>query len=186
LRSCIIAWDVGTVVVVGVLERLLHAGEALVEHLPTEQVLDLLVLLAGRGARPVVPGQFGHGGRWRRRQAVELQFGQGPVAVVDGHVPRELTALGEDRFVEELADLRERAVEVVLARQLTALLGDTAGEVVEAALVTPTAAEELPHRAFRGVPGHDVLSEALDAIGQVGGRRERVGTTGVLPVPGVP
>ena len=38
--------DRGAVLVGRVLERLLHAGEPLVEHLAAEQVLDLLVVLA--------------------------------------------------------------------------------------------------------------------------------------------
>ena len=40
----------------GVLERLLHAGEALVEQLAAEQVLDLVVLLARLAAAPLVVG----------------------------------------------------------------------------------------------------------------------------------
>lgn len=34
-----------------VLQRLLHAGEPLIEHLPAEQILDLLVLLPRLGLR---------------------------------------------------------------------------------------------------------------------------------------
>ncbi len=39
--------DALPVLVGGVLQRLLHPGEALVEHLATHEVLDLLVLLPG-------------------------------------------------------------------------------------------------------------------------------------------
>ena len=53
--------DALTVLVGGVLQRLLHAGEALVEHLPAEQILDLLVLFARLLAAPVVVGQLLHG-----------------------------------------------------------------------------------------------------------------------------
>ena len=44
--------DRRAVLVGGVLQRLLHAGEPLVEQLPAEQVLDLLVVLAGLRAMP--------------------------------------------------------------------------------------------------------------------------------------
>ena len=46
-----------------VLEGLLHAGEPLVQQLATEEVLDLLVLLAGLPAAPGVVGELGDGRR---------------------------------------------------------------------------------------------------------------------------
>ena len=49
------------VFIAGVLQCLFHAREALVEHLPAEQVLDLLVALPRLGAAPVVVGEFLHG-----------------------------------------------------------------------------------------------------------------------------
>mgnify|MGYP000084151766 CR=1 FL=1 len=45
----------------GVLQRLLHPGEALVEHLPAEKILDLFVLLFGFAAAPLVFREFLHG-----------------------------------------------------------------------------------------------------------------------------
>ena len=50
--------DALTILVGGVLQRLFHAGEPLVEHLAAEQILDLVVLLAALGAAPLVVGQF--------------------------------------------------------------------------------------------------------------------------------
>ena len=44
--------------VTGVLQCLLHSGEALVEHLPAEQVFDLLVLLLGFTAAPLILREF--------------------------------------------------------------------------------------------------------------------------------
>ena len=58
--------DALPVLVGGPFERLLHPGEALVEHLAAEQVADLLVILPGLRAAPVVVGEFLHGLRRRR------------------------------------------------------------------------------------------------------------------------
>lgn len=140
--------DRGPVGVGGVLERLLHPGEPLVEHLAPEQVLDPPV---GRGrlrTLPPVVAELAHRRGGGGREAVQLHLGEGSDAVVHLHVTRQLAALLRDGLVQQLADLLERAVEVVLARQLAATLGDTAGEVVEPGLVTTTTAEELPHRAL--------------------------------------
>ena len=63
-------------------------------------------------------------------------------------VAGQLLALLEHGAVEQLADLLQGAVEVVPLQQLAALLGDPAGEVVEARLVAAAAAQELPHRAL--------------------------------------
>ena len=48
------------VFVTGVLQRLFHAGEALIEYFPSEQVLDLLVFLLRFGASPLVLREFLH------------------------------------------------------------------------------------------------------------------------------
>ena len=50
--------DALTVLVGRVLQRLLHPGETLIEHLATQQILDLLILLAGLRGPPVVFGEF--------------------------------------------------------------------------------------------------------------------------------
>ena len=63
-------------------------------------------------------------------------------------------------------------------------LGDLAGEVVEAALVLPAAAQELAHRALGRVPGHHVLADRVQRLGEVDRRRERVRPAGVPAVAG--
>ena len=125
------------VLVGGALERLLHAGEPLVEQLAAEQVLDPLVVLARLAGLPVVVGQLAHGGRDRGRQVLELHLAERAVVVVEVDVAGELLALLEHRVVEQLAHLLERAVEVVPLQQLAPLLRHPAGEVVEAGLARP-------------------------------------------------
>ncbi len=83
-------------------ERLLHAGEALVEHLPAEQILDLLVLLACLVAAPAVVGEFLHRFGRRRRERLELQFAEACVVV---QCARQFFALGQHSVVEQLFDL---------------------------------------------------------------------------------
>ncbi len=85
-------------------------------------------------------------------------------------------------MVEELADLLQRAVEVVPLEQLAAPLGDPAGQVVQAGLVATAPAEELPHRPLGRVAGHDVLADGVQRLGEVDGRGERVGPAVVRPV----
>ena len=77
-------------------------------------------------------------------------------------------------MVEQLADLLQRAVEVVPLEQLAAPLGDPAGQVVEPGLVATAAAQELPHRPLRRVAGHHVLADRVERLGEVDRRRERV------------
>ena len=119
----------------GALERLLHAGEALVEELAAEQVLDLLVGLARLRGLPVVRRQLADRGRGGGRQVVEHELAERAVAVVQRDVAGQLPALGEDGLVEQLLDLAHRAVEVV------ALAGSRAG------------ARRRGGRARRGRPG---------------------------------
>ena len=126
----------------GVLEGLLHAGEPLVEQLATEEVLDLLVLLAGLAAAPVVVGELGDGRRRRGRQALHPHLGEAGVVV---EVAGELLALGEHGLVEEPADLLEGAAEGVLLEELPAPCGDLPGEVVEPGARRRSAPEQLAH-----------------------------------------
>ncbi len=177
--------DGGAVVVRGVLERLLHAGEALVEDLAAEQVLDLLVLLSGGRTRPVVAAQFLHGARGRRRQAVELQLGQRAVTVVHVDVPGEFPALGAQGLVEQLLHLLQGAVEVVPAREFASAFGHTAHQVVEAPLRLPATAQELAEGALGRGPAHDVLADGVERLGQVDRGSERVRPALVPAVAGV-
>ena len=70
--------DRGAVLVGGVLERLLHAGEALVEQLAAEQVLDLLVVLAGLAALPVVVAELADRRRGARTAGCRAASRAGP------------------------------------------------------------------------------------------------------------
>ena len=85
-------------------------------------------------------------------------------------------------MVEQLADLLEGAVEVVPLGQLAPLLGDPAGQVVEAALVLAAAAQELAHRPLGRVAGHHVLADRVERLGDVDRRSQRVGTAVVRRV----
>ena len=107
LRSFEHVVDALTVLVGGAFQRLLHAGEALVEHLTTEQILDLLVLLSRLVAAPVVFGKLLHGLGRRRRQRIQLQFAEAGVVVQRAG---QFLALGQHRLVEQLFDLLQGAV----------------------------------------------------------------------------
>ena len=99
--------DALAILVGGPLQRLLHAREALVEHLTAEQILDLLVLFAGLGAAPVVVGQLLHRLGGRGRQRVQLQLAEAGVVVQRAG---QLLALGQHGLVEQLLDLLQGAV----------------------------------------------------------------------------
>ena len=166
--------DRDTVLLGGTLQRLLHAGEALVEDLAAEEVLDLLVGLARLAALPVVRRQLAHRGRRRGGQLVELHLAEGAIVVVHHHVTGQLAPLGEDRLVEQLAHLLHRAVETVALEDVPPPLRDLAGEVVEAPLVLPAPAQELAHRPLGRVAGHHVLADVVQRLGEVDGGRQRV------------
>ncbi len=135
-------------------------------------------------ALPVVVAQLADRGRRRRRQVVELHLGERAVALVHVDIARQLLALLEDRPVEQLLDLLQRAVEVVSLGQLASSLRDPTRQVVETGLVPAAAPQELPHRPLGRVAGHDVLADRVQRLGQVDRRRERVGPVDVLAVAG--
>ena len=168
--------DALAVLVGGVLQRLLHAREALVEHLAAEQILDLLVLFAGLAAAPVVVGELLDGLRRRRRQRLELQLVE-PGVVVER--AGQLLAFGQHRLVEQLLDLLQGAVEVVARQQLSATTVGLGGELVGAAHVLGAAPQQLRQRAPRRAALHHVLADLLERLAQVDRRRQRVGPAGV-------
>ena len=174
--------DGRAVLVARVLERVLHAGEPLVEQLAPQEVLDLLVRLLGGLGLPVVRTQRVHGSGRRAGERVERHLPQGPVAVVHGRVAGELLALFQERRLEQLLDLLERAVELVVAQQALSLPVDVTGQVVEAALVAAAAPQVLAQRALRRVPRHDVLRDRLQRLGEVDRRRERIGSARIPSV----
>jgi hypothetical protein len=117
-----------------------------VEHLATQQVFDLLEIGAGLAALPVVGAKLAHRCGRGGGQCVELHLGQHPIAVVHLGVPGELFAFSQDRLLEEFLHLLQRAVEVVLAGEVSSALGDPAGEVVQTGPVGSAPAQKLPHR----------------------------------------
>ena len=164
----------------GVLERLLHPGEALVEQLAAEEVLDLVVLLAGVAAAPLVVGELGDRRRGGCREPLHPHLGE-PCVVVE--VAGQLLALGEHGVVEQLPDLLEGAAELVLLEQLAPALRHLPGQLVEADPRLGALPQQLAHRPLGRDPGHDVLADGVERLAQVDRGRERVGPPGV---PGVP
>ena len=171
--------DALTVLVGGVLQRLLHAGEPLIEHLAAEQILDLLVLFARLTAAPVVVGQFLHGLGRRRRQRLDPHLVE-PGVVVER--AGQLLALGQHRLVEQLLDLLQGAVKVVALQQLPATTIGFGGQFVGAAHVLGATAHQLGQRTPRRAALHDVLADLLERLAQVDRRRQRIGPAGVSRV----
>ena len=171
------------VLVGGVLQGLLHAGEALVEHFAAEQILDLLVLLAGLRGAPVVFGELLHRLGRGRRQRFQLQLAE-PGVVVER--ARQLLALGQHRVIEKLLDLGQRAVEVVALQQLPSAPVRLGGQPVGAGHVLRTAAQQFRQRPPRRGALHDVLPDRFQRFAQVDGRGQRVGPAGVSRVPRCP
>ncbi len=132
--------DALTVLVGGVLQRLLHPGEPLIEHLAAEQILDLVVLLARLLAAPVVVGQLLHGLRGRRRQRLDPHLVEAGVVVERAG---QFLALGQHRLVEQLLDLLQGAVKVVALQQLPATAVRLGGQPVGAAHVLRAAPHQL-------------------------------------------
>ena len=165
----------------GVLQRLLHPREALVEEFATEQVLDPLVILAGLRRAPRVVRQRRDRRSSRCGQARQAHLGEAGVVV---EVAGQLLALGEQRTVQQLPDLLEGAIQPVPVEQFPAAPLHLAGQVVETALFAAAAAQELPHRRRGRVPGHHVLADRLEGLGEVDRGREGV-AAGVAAVAGV-
>ena len=165
---------------VGVLERLLHALELAVEHLPAEQVAQLLELLPGGLRPPVVLGQLPDRPGGVVRQVVELGLAEPGVVA---RVGEQLAALGLERLVEQLAGLLEHPVEPAGVAQLALALADPPHQVVEALAVLPAAAEQVAERVPGVVAAQDALAHLVERLPDVIGRRERVRPIVVRPVP---
>ena len=85
------------VLITGVLQRLFHPGETLVEHLPAKKILDLLVLLFRLTAAPLVFREFLHGLGRRGRQRFDLQLLESGVVI---ECSGQLLALSKYRLVK--------------------------------------------------------------------------------------
>ena len=95
------------ILVGGPFQSLLHAGEALVEHLAAEQILDLVVLLARLVTAPAVFGELLHGFGRRRRKRLQLQLTKARIIIQRAG---QFLALGQHRLVEQFLDLLQSAV----------------------------------------------------------------------------
>ena len=122
--------DALTILVGGVFQRLLHPGEALIEHLAAEQILDLFVLFARLGAAPLVVGQFLYCLGRRRGQRLDPHLLEAGVVVERAG---QLLALGQHRFVEQLLDFLQSAVKVVALQQFPTTSVGLGGQLVGAA-----------------------------------------------------
>ena len=168
----------------GALERLLHAGEPLVQDLAAQQVLDPLVGFPGGARLPVVGGEFVDRRRRGFGQVLQLHLPEGAVGVVHHGVAGQLFALLQHRGVEQLLDFVEGAVQPVPAQQFTAPLLDAAGEVVEPFPVAAAAPQVLLQGVPGRVAGHDVLGDGVQRLRQVHRRGERIRSSPVPAVPG--
>ena len=153
--------DALTVLVRRVLQCLLHPGEALIEHLPAEQILDLLVLFARLLAAPVVVRQLLHGLGRRRRQRLDPHLVESGVVVERAG---QLLALGQHRLVEQLLDLLQGAVKVIALQQLPAPAVRLGGQPVCAAHVSGAAPHQLGERPPRRAALHHVLADLLQRL----------------------
>lgn len=174
--------DPSTVLLGGPLECLLHALEALIEHLAAEQILDLLVVLPRLAAAPVVVGELLHGLRRRRRQFGDLHLLEAGVVV---QRTGQGLALLEDRRVQQLAHLLQGAVEILVLQQFPPTTVRPRGEIVQAAHVLRPATQHLLHRAARRRTFENVLTDRVERLPQIDGWRQRIRTVDVRPVPGV-
>ena len=167
------------VLVGGPFQRLLHAGEALVEHLAAEQIFDLVVLLTRLVAAPVVFGELLHSLGRRRRKRIQLQLAE-PCVVVQR--AGQFFALGQHRLVEQLLDLLQRAIQVVLAQQLSASAVGFGGQPVGSGHALGATAQQLRERPARRRARHDVLADLFERLTQIHRRRQWIWTAGVRRV----
>ena len=176
--------DGGAVLLGGAFERLLHAGEPLVQDLAAQQVLDLLVGLPGGAGLPVVGGELvdrrGRG-LW---QVLQLHLAEGAVRVVHPDVAGQLLALLQHGGLQQLLDLVQRPVQLVPAQEVLPPLPHAAGEFVQPFPVPAAAAQVLLQGVPGRVAGHHVLGDGVERLRQVHRRRERIGSARVAAVAG--
>ncbi len=171
-----------TVLVGGTFEGLLHPGEPLVEHLAAQQVTDLLVVLPGLRAAPVVVGELLHGLRGGGGQFLDPHLRE-PGVVVE--CACEGLAFLEDGPVEQLTHLAQRAVEVRPVQQLPPTPIRLRRKAVQPAHRAVTAAQQFPQRTSRRTAGQHVLADRGEGLTQIHRRGEGVAAV-VGPVPRAP
>jgi hypothetical protein len=166
-----------------VLQRLLHRGERAVEHLPAQQVLDLLVGLPRLARSPVVVLERADGARGVVGQGVQLRLGQ-PGGVVG--IGEQLPPLRGQCPVEQLADLLQRAVHPPGLAGLAQPVAHRPAQLVEPTPALGPAAQQLPQRLPHAAAAEHAVADLVDGVAQVVGRGQRVGPPAPAAVPVAP
>ena len=164
----------------GVLQRVLHRREGAVEHLPAQQVLDLLVGLPRLVGAPRVVLERADGAGGVVGQRVQLVLGQ-PRGVV--RIGEQLALLGGQRLVEQLADLLQGAVHPPGRAGPAQPLAHRTAQLVEAPPSLRAAAQQLAQRLADAAAGEHRVADLVDGVAEVVGRRERVGPAVPAAVP---
>jgi hypothetical protein len=178
--------DPGHVLGAGAAQRVPHPAELAVQHLPPQQVLDLLVRLPGLVRAPLVVRQLADGAGRVVRQRVQLRFRE-PGRVV--RVGEQLPPLGRQRPVQQPAHLLQRAVQPPAPARLPGLAAHLAAQLVQPAQPARVAsalleqpAQRLPGRR----PGQHVVADLVQRPAHVERWLQRVGPAvpGAVPVAG--
>jgi hypothetical protein len=156
----------------GVAHGVAQTRELRVEHLLTQQLLDLLVLLPSLGRAPLVVAELAHRAGGVGRQRVE--FGLGHARGVGG-VGEQRGALRLQRLLEQLLGLLQRAVEAPGAAQLARPLAGALAQRVQAVLAVGSRPQQSVQGIARGRPGQHVLTHLVQGAADVVGRLQRVG-----------
>jgi hypothetical protein len=152
---------------VGLLQGLLHAAELAVEHLPAEQVLQLLERFPGGGRAPLVVGEIPDRLRHVGRQRVKLGLAQ--PGIVTG-IREQLGALLADRRVEQRPGLLQDAVEPAGVPDLALPFPDPPEQVVESLMAGHPPAHQIAQRAGRIRPVQHRLAQRVHGAADVVGR----------------
>ncbi len=158
----------------GIPKGLLHAAELGVQHLPAEQVADLVVGGGRLGRAPLVVGELAHRPGGVARQRVKLRLGQ-PGGV--GGVGEQRGPLLPDGPVEQGAHLLEGAVEPAPLAQGAPAQAGLAQQVAQAPLAGHPLAQQRRQRIAGPVTAEHLLADAVQRAGDVERRLQRVGAT---------
>ncbi len=165
---------------VGPLQHVFHAAELAIKHLAAEQVLEPLEGLPGRRGAPGVVSQPPDRLRGVRRQRVELGLTQPGFVAGVGEEFRPLLADGR---VEQRASLVQDAVEAAPAAHLPLPLTHPPQHVVQAAVVSHAAAQQITQRASRVRAAEHRVAELVQRATGVIRRGQRIRPVVVLAVP---
>ena len=161
------------------LQRLLHAGELGVQHLPLQHLGDGLVRLPGLVGAPLVVTQRPDGAGDVVGDGLQLQLRQPVLVAVH---PGQLLPLGGQRLVEGGPDLVQGAPEVAALASGGAQLAESLGELVQTTPTVQPTLHQLPQRVPDGAGGQHVLADLVQGRAEVVRRRERVASAPPGPV----